>query len=239
MMQLFIADVHLPPEAQHPLSQAFLSFLTGRARELSHLYILGDLFDGWLGDDMGLTQYAPVITALADYQAAGHELWIGHGNRDFLLKAAFFAAVQAHPLPEEQEILLGEERAVILHGDSLCLDDLAYQAFRRQALTPSWQAQVLSLSPQERLALLAKIKDQSRDEMTHKSSAMMDVTADALTQLWQRHPLCRHIIHGHTHQPAHHQDAQGRSRWVLGDWRPEAIGLYYAADRGLFLDSVV
>lgn len=231
---LFTADIHLPQmQVDHPVRRAFLSFLAGKAREASSLYILGDLFDGWLGDDVGIPHYAPILSALADYRQAGHELWIGHGNRDFLLKSTFFEAISAQFLADETEISLGTERAVLLHGDSLCTDDLLYQAFRQKALSPDWQAQVLALSVTDRLALLAKIKDQSRMDSSHKTEAEMDVTAEGLDALWQKHPNCQHIIHGHTHKPAHHLDAQGRHRWVLGDWRPEAQLLSYTPEQGL------
>lgn len=231
---LFIADIHLPPmQVAHPLTQAFLTFLAGKATETDALYILGDLFDGWLGDDVGLTHYDAVISALAKYRQAGHQLWIGHGNRDFLLKEDFFKATGANFLTEETELTLGSERAILLHGDSLCTDDHRYQAFRQQALSPDWQAQVLALSLQDRLALLAKIKDQSRDDSVHKTDAEMDVTLEGLSDLWQRHPNCQQMIHGHTHKPAHHIDPQGRARWVLADWRPTAKALGYTPALGL------
>lgn len=231
---LFIADIHLPPmQVTHPVTQAFLTFLTGKATETESLYILGDLFDGWLGDDVGLTHYETVISALANYCQAGHHLWIGHGNRDFLLKEDFFNITGAQFLTEESELQLGSERAILLHGDSLCTDDHRYQAFRQQALSPNWQAQVLALTLQERLALLAKIKDQSQSDSAYKTEAEMDVTLVALDKTWQKHPNCQHIIHGHTHKPAHHTDQQGRQRWVLADWRPSAKALRYTSEQGL------
>jgi UDP-2,3-diacylglucosamine hydrolase len=221
-MIYFIADIHLSPKIDDAINQHFLSFLHTKALQADTLYILGDLFDGWLGDDMGLVMYAPIIQALHDYTQTGRTLFVGLGNRDFLLKSDFAKATGAQLLADEVEISLGNHRAVILHGDTLCTDDHAYLALRNMVQNPEWQAWALSLAPAERLANLAKMKDQSATETALKSNEIMDVTDTGVTELFNRHPTCNIVIHGHTHRPMVHDLDNNKQRWVLGDWQPNA-----------------
>lgn len=224
---LFIADVHLPLQVDAPISQAFLNFMRSKALEAQTLYILGDLFDGWIGDDVGLVAYAPFISALAEYTQSGRSLYVGLGNRDFLLKSDFAQATGATLLGDETEIELGKEKAVLLHGDTLCTDDVEYLKMRALFTHPVWQAQALQKSPAERMAIAQQLRAASEGQKDSKSAAIMDVTQTGVDDLLSRHPHVQHIIHGHTHRPKQHEAHQGVTRWVLGDWRPETHYLYW------------
>lgn len=222
---LFIADVHLPLQKEAPISKAFLNFMQTKALEASTLYILGDLFDGWIGDDVGLVAYAPFISALAEYTQSGRALYVGLGNRDFLLKSDFAQATGAILLDDETEVELGDEKAVLLHGDTLCTDDVDYLKMRAWFTNPDWQTQALQKSPAERLAIAQQLKAASEGQKNAKSAEIMDATQAGIEELLNRHPSVQHIIHGHTHRPMQHPPYRGVTRWVLGDWRPETTYL--------------
>lgn len=227
---LFIADVHLPLQVDAGVSQAFISFMQSKAQEAQALYILGDLFDGWIGDDLGLIAYEPIIQLLANYTQSGHKLFIGLGNRDFLLKSDFATATGAVLLPDETEILLGAEKAVLLHGDTLCTDDVDYLAMRALFTLPAWQEQALQKSPAERMQMAQQLKAASEGQKSDKSADIMDVTQKGLDDLLQNHSNIKHIIHGHTHKPMQHPAYKGVTRWVLGDWQPETTYLSWNHD---------
>jgi len=218
---LFIADVHLSLQVDAPISKAFLNFMQTKAREAQTLYILGDLFDGWIGDDVGLVAYATFISALAEYTRSGHSLYVGLGNRDFLLKSDFAQATGAILLGDETEIELGNEKAVLLHGDTLCTDDVDYLKMRALFTNPDWQAQALQRSPAERLAIAQQLKAASEGQKSNKALDIMDATQTGIDDLLSRHHKIQHIIHGHTHRPMQHPPYRGVTRWVLGDWRPQ------------------
>ena len=218
---IFIADVHLPPLVDSSISQAFLNFMQTKALEAQTLYILGDLFDGWIGDDVGLVAYAPFISALAEYTRSGRSLYVSLGNRDFLLKSDFAQATGAILLGDETEIELGNEKAVLLHGDTLCTDDVDYLKMRALFTNPDWQAQALQKSPAERLAIAQQLKAASEGQKNAKSAEIMDATQAGIEELLNRHPSVQHIIHGHTHRPMQHRTNKRITRWVLGDWRPQ------------------
>lgn len=224
---LFIADVHLPLQVDAPISQAFLNFMQTKALEAQTLYILGDLFDGWIGDDVGLVTYAPFISALAEYTGSGRSLYVGLGNRDFLLKSDFAKATGAVLLGDETEIELGNEKAVLLHGDTLCTDDVDYLKMRTLFTNPNWQAQALLKTPAERMAIAQQLKAASEGQKGSKSAEIMDVTQPGIDDLLSRHPQVKYIIHGHTHRPMQHAPYRGVTRWVLGDWRPATEYLHW------------
>lgn len=224
---LFIADVHLPMQVDSPISQTFLNFMRTKALEADSLYILGDLFDGWIGDDVGLLAYAPFIKALADFSQTGRKLFVGLGNRDFLLKSDFAQATGASLLADETEIQLGKTSAVLLHGDTLCTDDVDYLKMRALFTNPDWQAQALAKSPAERLQIAQQLKAASEGQKSEKSEAIMDVTQQGINDLLSRHAKVQHIIHGHTHRPMQHESNHGVTRWVLGDWRPDTQYLFW------------
>lgn len=223
----FIADVHLPLQVDAPVSQFFLNFMQTKAIEADSLYILGDLFDGWIGDDVGLVAYAPFISALKQFSHTGRKLYVGLGNRDFLMKTDFAQATGATLLTDETEISLGQHKAVLLHGDTLCTDDVEYLKMRALFTHPDWQAQALAKSPAERLHIAQQLKAASEGQKSEKSAEIMDVTQLGVEQLITRHPTVNNIIHGHTHRPMQHPPIHGVTRWVLGDWRPEAVYLIW------------
>ena len=219
MATLFISDLHLS-EQRPAIGEAFIGFLEGEAREAEALYILGDLFEAWLGDDMVLPAYAQAIEAMHRLADAGVPLYVMHGNRDFLLGEAFTAMSGATLLAEPHVVDLYGTPTLLLHGDTLCTDDVEYQRFRTMVRNPDWQADVLTKSPEERLALARQFREMSMSEMAGKSEAIMDVNAEAVASAF-REAGVRQMIHGHTHRPAIHDlelDGQSARRIVLGDW---------------------
>ncbi len=219
MSTLFISDLHLS-EQRPAIGEAFIGFLEGEAREAEALYILGDLFEAWLGDDMVLPAYAQAIEAMHRLADAGVPLYVMHGNRDFLLGEAFTAMSGATLLAEPHVVDLYGTPTLLLHGDTLCTDDVEYQRFRAMVRNPDWQADVLAKSPEERLALARQFREMSMAEMAGKSEAIMDVNPEAVKSAF-REAGVRQLIHGHTHRPAIHDlelDGQPARRIVLGDW---------------------
>jgi len=213
---LFIADLHL--DASRPaVTTLALAFLE-RARAAASLWILGDLFEAWLGDDAVTETHEPVVAALGALTASGVELHLMHGNRDFLLGEAFAARVGARLHREDECVLpLGAEPVLLLHGDTLCTGDLEYQALRARLRDPAWQSQFLARSPVERVAAATALRERSREAVAGKSGGIMDVEPEAVTSAFDRNG-CRAMIHGHTHRPADHRGASGTRRVVVGDW---------------------
>lgn len=222
---LFIADVHLQPEASHPLNQAFLTFLKTEAPKAEALYILGDLFEMWVGDDVGLTQYRDVISALKDLNEQGVNLYLQFGNRDFLMRRRFWEASGIQPLKEPQALTLYGHKLLLMHGDALCTDDKDYQKMRRILRHPLVMWLFLRLPQHKRLQIGQNMREKSKRFSANKAENIMDVNAAAVEALFARYPQAKHLIHGHTHRPAHHRleiNGQGKHRWVLGDWQAEA-----------------
>ncbi len=220
-MQLLIADLHLQPD-QPEIAQGFIDYLRGPAREASALTILGDLFEAWIGDDYRGEFEQRIIAELRACHDAGTRLAFMHGNRDFLIGEAFAADSGCALLEDPTVVELGGRRALLMHGDSLCTGDTAYMAFRRQARDPAWQAQILALPVEERLALARKLRQQSGEANSNKAEDIMDVTPAAVVDTLRAHES-RLLIHGHTHRPAVHElevDGERAERYVIGDWRP-------------------
>lgn len=217
---LFISDLHLSPE--HPATVArFLRLLGETNAGTEAVYILGDLFEAWPGDDFLASEFpAPIAQSLRSLGNQGTRLYLVHGNRDFMLGSEFCQATGASLLPDPSVIDLYGRATVILHGDSLCTDDLVYQQFRRQVRNPAWQQAVLTKPLAERLAMARQLREQSESAKGDKVGEIMDVNADAVVEAF-RHSGCRRMIHGHTHRPARHDlsvDGQACERWVLPDW---------------------
>jgi UDP-2,3-diacylglucosamine hydrolase len=215
---LFISDLHL--SADRPAThQQFLQFLQGPAATASALYILGDLFDYWGGDDIQEAWQAPLLDALTAYSQQ-HALFLMHGNRDCLIGPALCQQIGAQYLPDPTVILWQDQRIVLAHGDAQCTDDVRYQAFRQQVRNPAWQQTFLARPAEERLAEIARIRQVSETEKATKSMAIMDVNQNAVQALLDHYGV-NWLIHGHTHRPArHHWHQQGQSyqRNVLPDW---------------------
>ncbi|HRD50168.1 MAG: UDP-2,3-diacylglucosamine diphosphatase [Candidatus Competibacter sp.] len=227
MTTLFISDLHLDP-VRPATTALLLDFLEQQGRRADALYILGDLFEAWVGDDddaeLGRT-VAAALRALTDH---GVPTCFLHGNRDFLIGERFAAASGVQILPESVTIELAGERVLLLHGDTLCTDDAEYQAFRAQVRTPAWQARTLALPLEQRRALAGQLRETSQQALQQKAADITDVNLTEVDQVMRAHRVHR-LIHGHTHRPAIHDwslDGQPARRAVLGDWHQHGSVLY-------------
>lgn len=213
---LFISDLHL--QVSHPRTvEAFLGFLRERAMQAERLYLLGDIFEYWAGDDDLADPFnghiAGAIRAVSD---AGTAVYWMAGNRDFLVGAAFAQAAGLRLLQEPHVIEAGPRRVALVHGDAQCTLDTGYMAFRAQVRAPAWQDQFLGMPLSRRKAIIAGLRDGSREAHTEKSYATMDVTPEAIEAVFEA-TGADVIIHGHTHRPAVHAHG-ARVRHVLPDW---------------------
>lgn len=228
MTALFVSDLHL--DASRPAAtECFLRFLTGPARDADTLYILGDLFEAWTGDDTAGSHELSVMAALLGYTAAGCRCHFLRGNRDFLVGTGFAASTGATLLPDEALIELDGRRALLMHGDTLCTDDHAYQRYRRFVHLPAVQALYLALPGRVRTAIAAYARRRSTAENAVKAAAIMDVNPAAVTDALRRHGV-HVLIHGHTHRPAVHTgeiDGQPALRIVLGAWYEQGSVLHW------------
>jgi UDP-2,3-diacylglucosamine hydrolase len=214
---LFIADLHLCNERPQD-NAAFFAFLTQHAAKADALYCLGDLFEAWVGDDdLVDTLHAEVARALHQLVNAGVAVFVMHGNRDFLLAEAFCHASGATLIADPTVITLNGVQTLLMHGDTLCSDDVDYLAFRQQARDPAWQRAFLDKPLTERHTLAQALRARSETTKADKTPEIMDVNAAAVTSALHAHG-CTRLIHGHTHRPARHSlDAQ-KERWVLPAW---------------------
>lgn len=219
----FISDLHLCAD-RPALTAVFERYLAGPARAAARLYILGDLFEYWAGDDdLDDPLNTHVAGLLANLAESGCQVFFMPGNRDFLIGADFAARARLQLLAEPARIELGNEAVLLCHGDSLCTDDLAYQAFRSQVRNPAWQAQFLGQPLAVRKQVIAGVRMKSEEAKSEKAAAIMDVNAEAVIALLREHGV-HQLIHGHTHRPADHQvdvDGSPGQRRVLADWRDE------------------
>jgi UDP-2,3-diacylglucosamine hydrolase len=216
----FLSDVHLSPGSPG-VTRIFLDYLGGLARQAQALYILGDLFEAWIGDDDDDPFQQQIIAALNTASATGISIHIQHGNRDFLLGQRFAAASATKLLPDPFLLSLPEKNFILSHGDALCTDDKEYQSFRLQVRSPAWQSAFLARPLSERRALAAQLRRQS--EQYKQQSAPMDLNRQATDNFIRQHGHAT-LIHGHTHQPAtHHHLVDGIpvERWVLADWQED------------------
>jgi len=212
----FISDLHLDsarPAGAHSL-RAFLRQIAGAEA----LYILGDLFESWVGDDDDAPLASATCELLREFASAGPAVFVMHGNRDFLLGEGFCARAGVTLLPEPTVIELCGRRTLLLHGDSLCTGDVDYQAFRRLARTDAWRADMLARPLPERRALAGQLRAMSREAGSRRAGDIVDTTPAAVDATMASH-RAEQLIHGHTHRPARH-DTPGGPRWVLGDWDP-------------------
>jgi UDP-2,3-diacylglucosamine hydrolase len=215
---LLLSDLHLGPETTR-LNEHFGRLMRHAAGRYPAVYILGDLFDAWVGDDDDEPYVADAAAAIADASRHGPVYFV-HGNRDFLLGPDFARRCGMTLLAELTRIPLAGVDTVLLHGDSLCTDDVQYQAFRRTARDPKWQAAMLAQPLAVRRHLAAQARQQSREHQAGSMDAILDVNPAAVESLFRSTDVAR-MIHGHTHRPARHfQDVDGRTveRLVLGDW---------------------
>jgi UDP-2,3-diacylglucosamine hydrolase len=219
---LFIADLHLHTE-EPAITAGFLRFLRGEARQADALYILGDLFEAWIGDDDPEPLHREIAKEIKALVDSGVPCYFIHGNRDFLLGKRFARESGMILLPEEQVLELYGRKVLIMHGDTLCTDDAGYLAFRAKVHQPWLQTLFLALPLFIRRRIAAKMRDGSKAANSHKSMSIMDVNQKAVVKVMEKHGV-QWLIHGHTHRPAVHPltaNQRSAKRVVLGAWHEE------------------
>lgn len=220
MATLFIADLHLDP-SRPQITELFEHYLASdEVRRADALYILGDLVEAWIGDDDDAALPQRIAEAIHAVRDAGVPVYFMAGNRDFLLGDDFARRAGMTLLEDGVVHVIHGRPTLLMHGDVLCTDDVAYQAVRRQVRNPAWKAQILSMSLDARRAFAAKARDDSRAHTGATQESIMDVNADAVQQALATAGVTR-LVHGHTHRPAVHafeHDHQPAERIVLGDW---------------------
>ena len=229
---LFISDLHLDP-ARPAVTGALGAFLE-KHRDCAALYILGDLFESWVGDDDDTELADEVRGLLKRFTDNGPALFIMQGNRDFLLGETFCLATGARLLPYPSVISVCGIPTLLMHGDSLCTADIDYQAFRRTSRDPAWQRDILRRSLQQRRDLASQLRQMSKAANSNKAEDIMDVTPTEVRDKLREYQV-RQLIHGHTHRPARHEHPDG-VRWVLGDWDRQGWVLE-ATSEGIFLNN--
>lgn len=219
MATLFISDLHLEP-ARPEIGEQFLAFLAGPARTADALYILGDLFEAWIGDDDPNPYYAQMRSAIRELSDSGVPVFFMHGNRDFMIGQQFAAEAGVTLLDDPHPLELHGENLLLSHGDALCTDDVEYQQVRAMTRNPDWQAMMLSKSIEERIAFAVQAREQSLARGESMTDDIADVNQGAVEQVL-RDSGADILLHGHTHRPAvhpFHVDDRPVHRIVLGDW---------------------
>ena len=219
MSTLLISDLHLDPGRPH-VAVALEGLLAARAQADTTLYILGDLFEAWLGDDDDTEINRRIVAALAQASERGAALYLMHGNRDFLLGEAFCAATGARLLEDPAVIAIEGRRVLLLHGDSLCTRDLAYMEARKTLRDPAFQRDFLARTLEDRATFAANARAESMAHTSTTAMAIMDVTPEEVVAVMRTHDVDL-LVHGHTHRPRVHQlqvDGRDALRIVLGDW---------------------
>jgi UDP-2,3-diacylglucosamine hydrolase len=218
---LFISDLHLCESRQH-ITSVFLSWLTEVAAQADALYILGDFFEYWAGDDAMMDDFhQPVIQVLRQLTQQHTQVYLMHGNRDFLIREGFTKATGVQLLDDPTFTHISGVQVLLSHGDALCTDDVHYMAFREKVRQPAWQDAFLSQTPVERKAFIQQARAKSEQEKSTKMATIMDVNEQALASLLRTYDYPPVFIHGHTHRPnrhVHHVDGHVCERYVLGDW---------------------
>jgi UDP-2,3-diacylglucosamine hydrolase len=229
---LFISDLHLDPD-RRDVVDIFLQFLNTQARTAKALYILGDLFEVWIGDDEETEFTTTIVEAIKSLVESGVAVFFMHGNRDFLAGERFEQLSGVHIIPDPFPVHLAGHKCLLLHGDTLCTGDVKYIEFRSLVRNPQWQQDFLSKSLEERRGIARALREKSLVEMSQKEEAIMDVEEQAVTK------VCKEfqpelIIHGHTHRPGIHEvtDCENTQRIVLADWYDS--GSYLQLDKDGF-----
>ncbi len=232
MTTLFISDLHLD-DKRPDATECFLRFMRDEVPAAEALYILGDLFEYWLGDDAPTPVGQATAGAIRAVSDVGVPCYFTHGNRDFLLGETFAGTAGMALLDEETVVDLYGRPTVLLHGDTLCTDDVGYQQVRVMLRDPAWQASFLQKTPQERIQVALEARELSAEYKQGVAMDIMDVNADAVAAAFARNGV-RHMIHGHTHRPAVHElaleDGSAAERIVLGDWYEQGSVLRVDAD---------
>ena len=233
---VFISDLHLEDTAPERM-EWLAAFLAGPARKAEAVYILGDLFEFWIGDDAVSATAQRVAQATAALTASAVPCYFMHGNRDFLVGENYASVAGLELLPENHVVDLYGTPTLLLHGDTLSTDDLEYQAVRLQTRDPAWQAMVLALSIEKRLEMARSARDASMEHTGPAAPDIMDVNEEAVTRAFREHSVNR-MIHGHTHRPAFHLvdvDGSKAERIVLADWYTEGSYLEVSPDGAVSL----
>jgi len=221
---VFISDLHLMPERPETMD-LFVRFVGDIASKADALYILGDFLEIWWGDDEPATGYAEVFKSLSELPGKHDtKVYLMHGNRDFMIGQDLAARCHFEIIHDPHKITIQGRDALLMHGDTLCIDDVEYQKFRQMVRNPLWQQQVLTKSLEERYQLAKSIRDNSKRSTTEKDEYIMDVNQQETERVFIDNDIDL-IIHGHTHRPAiHHKsiDDRNTTRIVLGDWHDTA-----------------
>lgn len=229
MAQLFVSDLHLE-DTRPDITRAFFHLLDSLQGQFDTLYLLGDIFEVWLGDDTPshcADQLADRLRAMAD---TGIRVFLLHGNRDFLVGSHYAARCGAQLVEEPVLLRVAGQNALLMHGDVLCTQDTDYQAFRNMVRDPTWQQAFLAKSLDERIAIGRHLRDKSQQSAKEKADYIMDVTQAEVVAVMAQHQVSL-LIHGHTHRPATHSvqlNSGAGTRMVLGDWYQQ--GWYILAD---------
>jgi UDP-2,3-diacylglucosamine hydrolase len=217
---LFISDLHLSEE-RAAANERFIGFLEGKARSAGALYILGDFFEYWIGDDDLEAPFNAVIAGLLrGLTRQGVPVYLMHGNRDFLVGEGFCRATGGTLLADPSVVEVQGERTLLAHGDTLCTDDHDYQSWRRVARSQEWQREFLAKPREVRRRMILGLREKSKAVVEAKPAEIMDVNDAAVTQALREHGVQR-LVHGHTHRPGRHEhrvDGRDCERWVLPDW---------------------
>ena len=237
MARLFVSDVHLDTQAPQATAQ-FVAFLREQASRAQALYILGDLFEAWVGDDDRDPQKEQVVAALGGLREAGIPCFVLHGNRDFLLGAQFCLRSGCTLLNDPVVAQWDGEPVLLTHGDALCTDDHPYQELRSTVRAASWQRRFLALPRARRELLANEARAGSKRHTARTIPVIMDVNQEAVAAAFRASGV-RRMIHGHTHRPAVHDlvvDGEPAQRIVLGAWYEQGSYLHYADGRYQLLD---
>ena len=222
MLNLFIADLHLDTNNPQGID-TFIEFLKIKATKADKLYILGDLFEAWIGDEDLNQNYKIIAEALSDLRKKNTLCYFMHGNRDFLVGQNFSEITGCHILPEEEIIYINEKKVLLTHGDLLCTDDIEYLKFRSEVRNKKWKENFLNKTLKERNIIANKLRESSKDAMQSKSEKIMDVNENTVKEYMMKHSVSI-IVHVHTHRPNIHKyliNNQECSRVVLGAWHDD------------------
>ena len=231
---LFISDCHLDAN-RLDISQNLIAFLKDRASRARFLYILGDLFEAWIGDDDPAPELEPIFQCFRDI-STDTKIFFLAGNRDFLFNRKGAKRMEAQIIDEPTLLTFGNQKVALLHGDSMCTDDPEYQQFRKMVRGETWQNDFLAKPLTERKQIAIGLREQSKAAMQHKSMDIMDVNQNAVLSSFGELGVDI-IIHGHTHRPAIHRYSYNHTRYVLGDWNPLPSFLSWRADKGFELND--
>jgi UDP-2,3-diacylglucosamine hydrolase len=235
---LFLSDVHLDVERPATI-ETFVDFIQREGIQAERLFILGDLFEVWVGDDEDDPRILPVLEALATLKAYEVPCYVMHGNRDFLIGEGFAKRTGCRIMSDYVTVEIYGKAMLLTHGDLLCTDDTAYMKLRTTVRDSEWQQSFLQKPIAERRAIAASMRARSKTETAAKASDIMDVNQNAVAQTMHSHGV-QYLIHGHTHRPGVHRfelDGQTATRIVLGDWYDQGTVLTWDR-RGFKLTSL-